>query len=895
MTDEAKLDFATGVADESLKVFAEISGVANKDLNQKQGVRFPTIDPLPAKAQESVDRIRYAAQEINKILEREPAIARVVVVDEDGNRRTYFISRVAPSPSSIDYRQFASYGSCIGRLAELDVDDEHDIIADGEYVTAKVIETAKFRPVRSDGHWDAQNSTLSSSKFSPFSVRSFFELIQKKYQSQHKAESLDETTSKTSEESGIFDGVRRETIENPELRDQPILSRYQGEIFRYPLDRCVMIAGDPGTGKTTTLIRRLGHKLNQDHLTEEERRLLSNVNDDIHKTSWIMFTPTEFLKHYVKEAFNKEGILDPEERIKTWEDIRHDLAHDVFGIAKSGGSGSTFYFKGSIDVLKRNTRTIRTIEWFEDFDKWQKVTFWNEIRRAATAISESSYSEVRDMGTKIQNILPSEGAAGSERIIAKLLSLSDEIRGIVADMKVETDWRIRGAWNLQVNNDPDFPNKFTAKIAEVGEEEDDQDEVDVEEDQESQLPQSSRPSELANRYAQIMRSLSRARARKRQVNPKSPTGQLIEWLGDRTLNLGDQQFVGERLITQSNLRTCARPISRYVNRISGRYGAFRRSRQKDGLWYRKGVKLERELDPLEVDIVLLSIMRAADQVMAATNSSSEVEKMSAMIHGMNELYCTQVVVDEATDFSPVQLACMATIARPLTSRRKRSFFACGDFNQRVTSHGSKSIKELSWAVPEIGIRRIHVAYRQTKLLNDFARSIASLSDPRSTTSEPHEYVDNLGVPPIILENAHDIEEVSRWLAKGICKIEKDLGKLPSIAVLVNSDQEADEIEKYLKDTDEIIENSIDVKACRDAILENGSVIRVFDVRHIKGLEFEAAFFVDIDKLAEKEPDIFEKYLYVGATRAARYLGLTCRGKLPPKIEALRPFLKESWD
>ena len=890
MTDESKLDFATRIAEECLEVFAEISGVANKDLSQAQGIRFHTTDPLSPKAQENIDKIKDKAQMSNAILEREPAIARVAVIDEDGSKNIYFISRVAPPISKNSNRQFASYRSFVGQLAELRAGEEGEIIVDGDYVMAQVIETAGFRPTYADGHWDAKNSILSSLNFSPFSVRSLLNLLLYRRQKKDEAELFDETSSEVSE--ALSEGVRREAIVSAELRDQPILDKYQGEIFRLPLDSSLMIAGDPGTGKTTTLIRRLGQKLDQDHLLEEEKGIVSNIKDDTHETSWIMFTPTKLLKLYVKEAFNKEGIPAPEERIRTWKDTRNVLARNIFGIVKSGGSSSSLYFKDSIDVLKRNTRSVKAIDWFEDFDKWQKVAFWNEIRKAATALCESNHREVHVIGTKILNVIPSENQAGSERIIAEILNFSDDIRKIVSEMKGETDREIRRAWNRQMNQDSDFLSEFAAKIAEAGEDEEDQDEVDEEEDQENQ---SSRPSGVANRYAQIMRSMSMARVRKRRVNPKSPTGQLIEWLGERTLTPDDQQSVGESLINQSNLRTCARPVSRYVNRVARRYSTYRRARQKEGLWYKKGAKLERRLDPLEVDIILLSLMKAADNVMAAASSTSEVEKMSVMVQGMKDLYHTQVVVDEATDFSPVQLACMATIARPLTSQRNRSFFACGDFNQRVTSHGSKSIKDMKWAVPKIELKEISVAYRQTKLLNDFARSIASLSSTHVTTSTPHEYVDNEGVPPIILEDTRDTDKISRWLAKNICKIEKDLGKLPSIAVLVNSDREADEIAECLGDTDDIVENSIEVMACRDAMLENENAIRVFDVRHIKGLEFEAAFFVGIDKLAEDEPDVFEKYLYVGATRAARYLGLTCREKLPTKIEKLRPFLKKSWD
>jgi hypothetical protein len=43
-------------------------------------------------------------------------------------------------------------------------------------------------------------------------------------------------------------------------------------------------------------------------------------------------------------------------------------------------------------------------------------------------------------------------------------------------------------------------------------------------------------------------------------------------------------------------------------------------------------------------------------------------------------------------------------------------------------------------------------------------------------------------------------------------------------------------------------------------------IRVFDVQHIKGLEFEAVFFVGIDELVTQRPELFDKYLYVGDPR-----------------------------
>ena len=40
---------------------------------------------------------------------------------------------------------------------------------------------------------------------------------------------------------------------------------------------------------------------------------------------------------------------------------------------------------------------------------------------------------------------------------------------------------------------------------------------------------------------------------------------------------------------------------------------------------------------------------------------------------------------------------------------------------------------------------------------------------------------------------------------------------------------------------------------------------MFDIQYIKGLEFEAVFFVGVDQLAANQPELFDKYLYVGTT------------------------------
>jgi superfamily I DNA/RNA helicase len=96
--------------------------------------------------------------------------------------------------------------------------------------------------------------------------------------------------------------------------------------------------------------------------------------------------------------------------------------------------------------------------------------------------------------------------------------------------------------------------------------------------------------------------------------------------------------------------------------------------------------------------------------------------------------------------------------------------------------------------------------------------------------------------------------------------------------------------------DALLPQSVRVLACRDGqTLGQEGKVRVFNIGDIKGLEFEAVFFVGLDELAVQKPDLFDKYLYVGATRAATYLGVTCSGEeLPARMTALERCFGDSW-
>ncbi len=263
-----------------------------------------------------------------------------------------------------------------------------------------------------------------------------------------------------------------------------------------------------------------------------------------------------------------------------------------------------------------------------------------------------------------------------------------------------------------------------------------------------------------------------------------------------------------------------------------------------------------DLHPLELDAILLGILRGGNELLSRATIVRDIDLPTwSSLKPVLDLHNNQVVVDEATDFSPIQLACMAALANP----KIRSFFACGDFNQRLTTWGSRSIDDVKWVFPEIDIKEITVSYRQSRKLNDLARAIivAAGGTDRGVTLPAH--VDNEGVPPTLLENATEQNEIVDWLAQRIREIEQLLGQMPSIAIFVESEVEVQPLADALNEA--LAAENAQVVACpKGQVMGQDNDVRVFDVQHIKGLEFEAVFFVGVDRLATIHPQLFDKYL-----------------------------------
>lgn len=883
------------VADDTLVTFKSVAKAANSALNEKPSntedilLHHNTLtSPKPA---QSLSQINYENKENYRALAGEPAIARVVGLDESGSKCIYYICRFRPDPMDDNDIKLASYGSPVGRIASLPVGGFLQLPGG----TIEVFERAELKPALDENGWDSIKTILERNDYGSLTIDSLRSFLNSFSGDATDEDLLSRQLAEENDLANIREGKRRSVINKIMLRDQPILDQYQDEIFRLPLDSSLLILGPPGTGKTTTLIRRLGQKLNPDFLSDDEKSALNSarINDmTIDDRSWMMFTPTELLKQYVKEAFARENIPASDKHIRTWSDTRRDLARNELGVLRTGSGRGIFSLNESARILTDNIQE-KAISWFSDFNAFQKSSFIDDTRRAAHELSNYPEIEINQLG---QQMLSTMERAGTTSLSGLFILLNEEVSSVqamITKMKSETDKKINGSLNRQINLNNTFLNDLAKFIGTLNESSDDESDAEIQDDEEERTNQPQTPRLIAQfNFVKAVRAQARAQAKNKSLGKGSRNSKIIEWLGDRTLNESDRAEVGASLLIQSNARHFINPVNKFMNGIPKRYREFRRLRQTEGKWFKPG-ELKGEINPLELDVILLSTLRCASDLLRTSGIVRNIDNaLCSSLKPIHALYKVQVLVDEATDFSPLQIACMEALGHP----RVHSFFACGDFNQRLTAWGSRSIEDIEWVSPDIEIKHIKIAYRQSRQLNDLAKAIIQVTDGFDSDVVLPEKVDNEGVSPVLAEELSTEADIAIWLAERIIEIESFVQPLPSIAILVNGEEKVQGISKELNLNEKLSSINIRVTACPNGqVIGQENDVRVFDVQHIKGLEFEAIFFIGIDQLESMHPGLSNKYLYVGTTRAATYLGVTCNARLPKTIAGLKPMFENNWE
>jgi hypothetical protein len=908
--DEDKERILSDVGEEILVALAAVAQEAQRSLSEAS--ERISINSLAnpsnlmvgrGNAERNINAINSAARENLLRLLREPFVARVEVDWERGqSAQTYYFSRpsAAGLMGAIKDAQLVTSGAALGRLAEHEAGDSA-IVAGRE---GSIVKRTVFRPTQQDGLWDALIK-----KFEAVPWGDVLEML--RHESLRQAlEGIRQGRAGPLADEDIFGRlmqeaadaaferhrIRRKVVDRIALRDQPILDKFQGEIFRLPLDRQVMLFGPPGSGKTTTLIKRLAQKRTPDALTEGEERIISGYIRDnlLRPDSWAMFSPAELLKQYLGEAFNQEGVPDAG-NVRTWEKERHDLARNVVGILRSTSSGR-FQLKTAPSLFADGSSGgIANLH--DEFASYVETNLLRRCNDALVSLLESNDESVRKAVLNLQRTLGN----GKQITLSDIFSLFDQSEGLQSEIKRLGD-QISGDTKKIVNKLLNTHRKMLDEIVAAlptirGDEEEETDEEPDDTVETAPTPANAR-LEALNILMSALRNWARAMAEgRRAIGGQS--GRVIEFVKSRLPADGEFANVGASIATRLRLRTLVQAPRTFVLGVPAMYARFRRQAVREERHFRlsdatTNFLARNRISPDEADVLLLVTLRNARRIIQYPDGRRmENVTQHDWLENIKSRYLMQVFVDEATDLSAVQLACTIELANP----RLRSWFACGDLRQRITANGIQDRSEIDWlnrtAGIQIDIREIDIGYRQSQRLRDLADALAALDADGQVTTKAPRGSEEADVWPLLGEGLSG-DKLAAWLAERIDEVERAIGRLPSIAVFVDGD---DLIDPLVTATQRILaERNIPIVGCKEGrVVGDARQVRVFDIQHIKGLEFEAVFFVGIDGLARRIPDLFQRFFYVGVTRAATYLGLTCDAVLPERIEPVRShFRTDSW-
>ena len=702
------------------------------------------------------------------------------------------------------------------------------------------------------------------------------------------------------------------TQQQEDLKNITIYIRKQGEMrYSYIVDpiqtdimskhlfdgKTVVIKGGPGTGKTTTMIHRLAYLTDTYAIKEDEKKKLNKYKisalqrkqllDAINtKRDWMFFSPSQMLKEYLADAMKQEGLADTNEKVWNWKDYSRKILQENYHLLELHGNNAPFKVCNSMEILFYQNSDITHV--FTNF-------YLDELRAIKTKLPELKTDDKAYAWMVIAQNIQKRFEDVENYDLARFISLFNSLESVYSsDCKRLLSDRNKSLSELaeKICLILDEKNEIRNEIEEILEMTSDE---TVEEDSETdEYEEVQESSSLINR---LKNSISPFLGKKSSESPLS--GEIQKWLKaychskvSEAKELSEEQKIiteillpvienkfDDEILKIGNLMIFEQ-FAQYtrgvriimLNGMPARYKRFRTFLNKTKFegcnqTVLRGVmqnKQGRELHHQEQSLLLGFINTLVKQIKASINTKINHEYIEAY----EEVARPIIGIDEVTDFTICDIYAMQS----LLTRGFNSLTLCGDMMQRMTRYGIDSWDELEGVVINPVPFEMKTSYRQSKKLLEVAKQLCI--DTLGETPSYKAFMKSNKVPaPLVYIDDMEYNKIE-WISKRISEVVRAYGdNLPSIAIFVTDKGYIPHFIDNLQNTKFFIEKGIKVLDGTNASNIPENHICVYPIDSVKGMEFDVVFFHNIDK-TDAEMDLVKRYIYVGVSRAAFFLGIT---------------------
>lgn len=718
---------------------------------------------------------------------------------------------------------------------------------------------------------------------------------EEKLRREEEIRALEKENEKNEQEAKKYEDSYRFIRTQATLRLNPILDHNQNVVkFSHIYDGVVtIIDGGPGTGKSTTLIQRLKLLIDAEDLTDyklnhpESSLTDSKIATVSANNSWVFFSPTELLCKYLKKDMSFEGLTQYEDKTYVWRDyLRKTLVRDEYKIA---GTGKRFTYTDKygqdglfindslslvseftnfyIESLKERLLKVAHVEYGKYSWKVAGKLIADKCAAAKDAKDLKSLLKIVFELSDLKDVVMPNGSSNPRQIKAGFEKKVEDVKNqYVIDWKKDKKF-YESLLDCEDKIQNDTENGISSNVNLEELEDSEEEEVDVNLD-----------IELQKDIKRIIRRLASS-IDDSSVDFNDKYAPLYKLLKDKIKD-EDLKSIADIALFNREVYPCVSNYESFLlnkDMLSELYMSFRKKLLEEKNPNCDLKVLEKICNLSTRNYILhdeCCLLIGFINNLLITINRWNIKRYDDMNGLFKNAYDKQkkcvIGIDEATDYSIMDYYAIYSLRNPLIS----SVTLSGDMMQSLNVNGIKNWKNIKnkELFDSIDIMPLKVSYRQGPKLIKLAQYLYNKVTGKRAPYKCYLQKEKNTPDPLWFESS-DIDEKTDWIVKRILDVQKAYGKVPSIAIFVNNENEANELENRMKENEDLEDAGIDVKNCtKNDELEATDSVRIFLLNKVKGMEFEVVFFYNIDEVPDN--NLIDKYLYVGLSRATFYMAVT---------------------